>query len=165
MHRSAPVQSDLCSLSFCSCCAKRHFVVQVIHAPREGGLGRRTKKRKDSKTAELLTSASPSIFSFSKTGQYSDRSNFFRISFTSSAPLLLEVTSVPCKQSPQGSCFLLIHFSWCISEFLLLPQCSSAAMQVHGNSRAQLQSSYLPAVLVLGSSLLVRQEIKQNEGP
>lgn len=65
-----------------------------------GGLGRKAKKkykRWKKKITELLTSASLSIFSFSKASQYSDSSSFFRISFNSSMPVLLEAVLEACE--------------------------------------------------------------------
>lgn len=152
---------------------------------RVGGVGRKAKRRqtRDSKTGELLTSACLSIFSFSKTSQYSDSCSFFRISFTSSIPLLLEVALDPCEKSHQGLCFLLTYFLPYVLESLPLPQAAAEAGGWCGAAPAQPppwgkrcrstrgvqmppESTYLLAVLVLlGSSLLVRQEIKQNQRP
>lgn len=70
--------------------------------------GRKAKRKpKRHQRGLLLTSACPSILSFSKTSQYSHSSSSFRISFTSSAPPLLAAVLIPCEQSHQRACLLL----------------------------------------------------------
>jgi len=76
----------------------------------------------------------------------------------SSMPLVLEVVPDPCEQSHRGSRFLLTQ-----------PQRQEPGARLHRHScpgKGSRGSGYLLAGLVLlGSGLLVRQEIKQNERP
>lgn len=107
--------------------------------------------RDGKKITELLTSASLSIFSFSKTSQYSDSSSFSRISFNSSMPVLLEAVLEPCEESHLGLCFLLIYFPafWTFSSF---PRPSTAPHAVLWECPGSLLSQRAPTSLLCSSS-------------
>lgn len=115
----------------------------------DGGEEKQRRATRASKTGELLTSACLSIFSFSKTSQYSDSSSFFKISFTSSIPPVLEVVLDPCEQTQKGSCFLLTSLLPCILHSLPHPHAAAGVrgqwppLPVHGARPPQDQPSGL----------------------
>lgn len=89
-------------------------------------------------------------------------------------PCCLRLSRTPVNRASGvfGFCFLLGYFLLCVLESLPLPQAAAEAggrcdaAPAQQPMRAPPESAYLFAVLVLlRSSLLVRQEIKQNERP